>query len=246
VKSRFVVKKILVKYTPFLVPYVRKVCRFSVEIVERCKNIIMYKLLGKRRNRNQWLREKRAVWEMNLKKVMSSWEETEVNSPYYFKRLKFSVSKAKGRVLEIGCGIGAMTKWLSEAKEVEEIVAIDAFSEAINELKKLNLAKVIPLEMKLEHIQFNAQKKFDTVLICEVLEHIYPDEELKMLNAIRSYIDSTTRYVISTPIGWMPDPHHVRFFSKKRFKKHLKLLYGDPIEINYSSEHSQVAWGYFK
>jgi len=99
--------------------------------------------------------------------------------------------------------------------------------------------------MPLENIKFDDKRKFDTVLICEVIEHIYPDEERKMLNSLRPYIDSKTAFIVSTPIGWMPDPYHVRGFSKRNFKRHLKKYYGTPKEIDLYSGYSQVAFGWF-
>ncbi|MBN1969068.1 MAG: hypothetical protein JW870_06850 [Candidatus Delongbacteria bacterium] len=66
-----------------------------------------------------------------------------------------------------------------------------------------------------------------------------------MLNTLRLYIDSKTAFIISTPIGWLSDPYHVRGLSKRKFEQHLKKYYGAPIEIDYSSGYSQIAFGYF-
>lgn len=167
------------------------------------------------------------------------------NAPQYFQRLDFVVKRCEGRVMEIGCGIGTMTRWICKSNKVKEIVAIDASLEAIEKLKTYSLPKVTPLQMRLENINFNDGMKFDTVVVCEVIEHIYPAEEKRMLNALQPYIDSKTAFIVSTPIGWMPDPHHTRGFSKNKFRRHLKRYYGDPVEIDYSSGYSQVVFGYF-
>lgn len=209
------------------------------------EKIILWKIFGKKIKRNQWNNKESSSWETYRKIMLWSWEETKSNAPEYFERLNFTVSKCRGKVLEIGCGIGTMARWLSKSEKVKEIIAIDAFSEAIEELKRNNLPKVIPLKMKLEDISFDDTRKFDTVLICEVIEHLYPDEERKMLDALRLYIDSKTAFIISTPIGWLSDPYHVRGFSKRKFKQHLKKYYGAPIEIDYSSGYSQIVFGYF-
>jgi 2-polyprenyl-3-methyl-5-hydroxy-6-metoxy-1,4-benzoquinol methylase len=177
--------------------------------------------------------------------MLWSWEETKSNSPQYFERMQYAVLKCRGRVLEIGCGIGTMTKFISMSKKVTEIVAIDAFPEAIEELKTYNLPKFTALQIPLEEIKFDNTRKFDTVILCEIIEHIFPDQEMKMLHALKPYINAKTIYIVSTPIGWLEDPHHVRGFSKRNLKRHLKRFYGEPIDIDYSAEYSQSAFGYF-
>jgi hypothetical protein len=83
------------------------------KIYKENKRIIKWKLFGERIDRNQWSSEKGNSWE-TYKQLMSwSWEETKSNAPQYFERLNFCVRKCRGRVLEIGCGIGTMTKFIS-------------------------------------------------------------------------------------------------------------------------------------
>ncbi len=187
---------------------------------------------GGKIERDQWSSTRDDNWRTYRNIMTWSWEETATYAPEYFKRLGFSVSKAAGRVLEVGCGIGSMTRWLSQSTEVDDIVAIDTSPEAIDELKKRGLPRVTPLRMNLEDIQLDIRRPFDSVLICEVLEHLYPNEELRFLDSIRSHVDSKTRFVVSVPIGWMNDPYHVRGFSKAAFRRHLRRLYGNPIEID--------------
>ncbi len=119
------------------------------------------------------------------------------------------------------------------------------FGTDIDELTKYNLPKVTSLKMKLEYLRLDVQYAFDMVVVCEVIEHLYRDDELSFLNSLRPYIDSNTRFVVSVPTGWMDDPYHVLGFSKRGFKKHLNKFYGNPSEIDYLSGYSQVAWGYF-
>ncbi|MBN1969067.1 MAG: class I SAM-dependent methyltransferase [Candidatus Delongbacteria bacterium] len=111
------------------------------------EKIILWKIFGKKIKRNQWNNKESSSLETYRKLMLWSWEETKSNAPEYFERLNFTVSKCRGKVLEIGCGIGTMARWLSKSEKVKEIIAIDAFSEAIEELKRNNLPKVIPLKM---------------------------------------------------------------------------------------------------
>ena len=216
---------------------------FSFGHLDRYKKIFAWKIFRKKIDRNQWCdREK---WKIYNKLMSYSWEETKSNAYPYFKRLKFVVERIKGEILEIGCGIGNLTRWICKSEKVKRVIAIDAFREPLEILKSYNMPKVIPMQMRLEDIKFKNIRKFDTVIICEVIEHIYPEEEKKMLNALQLYVDSETIFIVSTPIGWMADPFHTRGFTKKQFKKHVKKYYGEPLEIDYCSGYSQIAYGYF-
>ena len=215
-------------------------------VPEKNWRLLKWKFCKTRIDRNSWLTKNGASWETYKNEMEWSWDETKSNAPQYFKRLEFTVKHCRGRVLEIGGGIGTMTRWIAESEDVVEVVAIDAFSEAIEEMKRYNIAKVTPLQMNLEDIKCEDGRKFDTVVNCEVIEHIYPDEEEKMLISLKPYIDSHTLFILSTPIGWLQDPFHVRAFSEKEFKKHIRKYYGNPIGIDTSSGYSQVAIGYFE
>jgi 2-polyprenyl-3-methyl-5-hydroxy-6-metoxy-1,4-benzoquinol methylase len=197
-------------------------------------------------DRNQWSEDKEDALKTYHNMMRWTWDETRLNAPKYFARLKYSVGKARGRVLEIGAGIGTMTRWLAESDAVESILATDAFESPIEELRQTELSKTTPKCMKVEAMELNPNDVFDTVMICEVLEHIYLDEEKKMLKGLRDHLAPDARFVISTPIGLMPDPHHVRGFNKKQFRKHLEKHYGPIRDVNYESGYSQVAWGCFK
>lgn len=51
-------------------------------------------------------------------------------------------------------------------------------------------------------------------------------------------------FVVSTPIGFMPDPAHLRGFKKGDFIKHLEKYYGKVKDIHYT-DGQQIAFGYF-
>lgn len=174
-----------------------------------------------------------------------TWSETQKNAPQYFERLRFTVENASGRVLELGCGIGTMTMWLASSDKIAEIVAVDAFEQAIAQLSSYQIPKVIPVRASSQDFRLPYGTYFDTVIACELLEHLYWDEEKEFLHHLSRYTNSDTRFVISVPIGWLEDPTHVRAFSKRKFIRHLGRYYGKPVCVDYSSGYSQVAWGYF-
>ncbi len=215
-------------------------------IPRRHWGVIKWRILNKKIDRNQWDSKQVGLW-LDYRLLMKiSWEETAIKYPQYFNRLSFSVSHCHGRVLEIGCGIGTMTRWISENEKVNSINAIDFSREAIEELKTYKIPKVEALVMGAENISFSQGTLFDTVVLCEVLEHIYPDEEMKMLTSLRPYLHSKTSFIISTPIGWLSDAYHSRGFSQKEIIKHVKKYYGEIVEVDSSAGYSQSVLGHFR
>lgn len=213
-------------------------------VVDKYKWLIIWTIFHRKIDRNQWRDSK--SWENYNSLMTMSWEELESKARSYFQRLKFVVEHVKGHVLEIGCGIGNITKWIWSLEKVKQVIALDAFQESIQTLKMHKFPKVIPIQMRLENMKLEKGKKFDTIILCEIIEHIYPDEERKMLDTLRGHLNAKTAFIISTPIGWMSDAYHIRGFTVTEFKRHLNKYYGPPIKIDYSSGLSQIAFGYFK
>lgn len=204
-----------------------------------------YRLRGRRVDRNQWQVEDAPNLQRYEKMLGWSWDETRAQAPDYFARLEASVRQAHGRVLELGCGIGTMTRWIAQRPEVASVLAIDGFEPPIERLRVLGLPKVTPQVMSLEHLDLGREPRFDCVFLCELIEHLYPDEELPLLDKLRPALAPGATFVVSTPIGWMEDPRHVRGFSVRQFEAHLARHYGKVAGIDRSSGYSQVAWGEF-
>lgn len=192
-------------------------------------------------NRNQWEDAAKNLTYGN--QMIWTWEETSLTAPDYFQRLKFSVENSFGNVLEIGCGIGNMTRWLVENPKVNKVVAIDGFKEATDRLELFNLPKVEVKCCKVDQIELNDEFKIDTLLICETIEHLFLNEEIAMINKIKHNFNENARFIISTPIGYLYDPFHFREFSKQKFIKHIEKYYGSILKIDYTSHYSQVAFG---
>lgn len=207
----------------------------------------MFGLFRKKRiDRDQWSEPNPESMEIYRNMMRMDREALRGEWPEFFHRLEFAVSRSRGTVLEIGCGIGNMTRWLAESPEVERVLAVDGFPSAIEMLREYDLPKTEPLLQKVEAIRLEPGLRVDTVLCCELIEHLYADEEKAMLRAIRPHVSGETRYVVSTPIGFLPDPHHVRGFDKKPFRRHLERHYGPVEEIDYGSGYSQSGFGRFR
>ncbi len=75
----------------------------------------------------------------------------------------------KGEILEVGCGIGNFTKYLSSYGKV---TAIDVEEEYINSLAKENIKDVDCKTADISSKKFSIGKKFDVIICINVLEHI--------------------------------------------------------------------------
>ena len=219
----------------------RKAKQIPYTIISLAKEI---QYTWKKIDRNQWKdEEKVSNYEQQM---LWSWEETQQNAPEYFQRLKFSVEHAVGNVLEMGSGIGNMTRWLAKKENVNTVLAIDGFNEAISKLKEYEFPKVMAVSSLIDKLELPDSFVIDTLVMCEVIEHIYKSEEKQFLNTIKKHLAPDAVFIVSTPIGYMYDPHHTRYFSKEKFISYLEKHYGNILKIDYTSGYSQAAFGRFK
>lgn len=208
---------------------------------------------------DQWTGEANKVYVNGHKELISlNREETIQKYPAYFKRISPVLDFANGIVLELGCASGNITKFMNEEDSIDKIYAVDLYQMPIEMLKEQNLSKVVPICSNVVNINFgnikNFEGYFDTIVLLELIEHISLEDELLTLEKINEYIKplviedniikSGTKFVISTPIGFMPDPHHCRSFSECELITHIKKHYGIIDSISYNNVQQTVC-GYF-
>ena len=145
----------------------------------------------------------------------------------YWERVEFIANNAYGNVLEIGCSTGNITKYISKNENVKSVLAIDILPEFIDFLKRLNLNKVNACVLNLITEKLPIDYKIDCVIITELIEHITTNDEIQILENIHANLTNKTRFIITTPIGYMVDPDHIRGFSRIACKIHILFLYGN-------------------
>jgi len=150
----------------------------------------------------------------------------EINKQW--ERINFLVENTRGRVLEIGCATGLVTKYLSRNPQVDSVLALDISPECIEYLVSMKLPKVTGAVLDLTSSDLNEpQLLFDTVVLGELLEHLDAGGERRMLGHIWPHlIEGQSCFVITTPLGYMPAPDHKRGFGRRVCRLHLSLLYG--------------------
>jgi 2-polyprenyl-3-methyl-5-hydroxy-6-metoxy-1,4-benzoquinol methylase len=183
----------------------------------------------------------RSSWRAYEAQLVGDAEEIARRWPDFYARLEPAVVACRGVVLEIGCSLGQMTRWIALEEAVTRVVAVDRDRAALAVLRARGLDKVEVVAD--DAVDVAALGRVDTLVLCEFVEHVTTRDELELLRRYAPALSARTRFVISTPVGYLPDPTHVRGFSKTQFIEHVEGLYG-PIEaLEYRSGYSQVAVG---
>lgn len=129
-----------------------------------------------------------------------------------FKTLVAKLPPVNGlKVLDVGCGRGELVFWCV-CNGAKRAVGIDYSTAAIklsNRAKKVfNKSineKVDFIKMDGKHLKFKDQS-FDAVILTEVLEHLYPDEQEILLNEIyRVLAKNGFVFIHTAPSEWFND-----------------------------------------
>lgn len=134
------------------------------------------------------------------------------------QRFRAAMPYLKGRVLDVGCGSGALAKFL----EPDSYVGIEINNES------LRLAQEKYTGYRFENSLSGIDDKFDTVVSLAVIEHVSNPEEflINLANCLNDSEDS--RIVITTPhpsVDWIHDlGAKIGLFSKHANEEHEDLL----------------------
>lgn len=120
-----------------------------------------------------------------------------------------------GPVLDVGCGVGGMTKSLM--KKGFDTYSIDPSRKACELVSKINSKTTCA---DITNVDENKFPKFKTIIMLDVLEHI--EDDITALNKIHKLLDDNGRLIISVPyhkIFWTKaDKNHFRRYSRKRLR----------------------------
>ena len=137
--------------------------------------------------------------------------------------------------LDIGCGDGATLEWIKASKRCEKTYGIEISESSYLKAKKI-LDETLNINIEKEK-NFFMEKKFDLILVLDVIEHLI--DPWKFLNLIKSRLNEGGSIIISVPNirhysilkdliffgNWeysqsgILDRTHLRFFTKKTLKK---------------------------
>lgn len=129
------------------------------------------------------------------------------------------------RILDIGCSQGITSILL--AKEDKHVIGIDSEISRIEYAEKDKEEEQIGNNLKFicdDFLAYDFNVKFDTIIIAEVLEHVFNpelflDKALKLLN-------ENGRIIITVPFGINPFPDHKRtYYFLELFKQINKRIF---------------------
>lgn len=112
------------------------------------------------------------------------------------------------RILEVGCGEGAVTERLNRAFPEADITAID-ISSRIGRLYKGSLCRVRFVRCDAQQIAQREPEQYDLVVLSDVLHHVPSDLRLGLLESIRTVLAPNGTFVFKdwqrshTPIHWL-------------------------------------------
>lgn len=156
------------------------------------------------------------------------WDTSPQTFDAYWHRVSWISNHCRGRVVEIGCGMGNITRWIAANAAVNSVLALDVLESYIATLKNFSRPKVTAIcyDVSLGGERIASDGPFETVVLSELIEHMSLEQELTVVNAVRPYLSPGATWVITTPIGFMTDTDHKRGFGNLLFCWHTRLIYG--------------------
>ena len=112
------------------------------------------------------------------------------------------------RILEVGCGEGAMTERLAGTYPTASITAIDIAPKA-GRLFRGNASAVTFRKETVESVAAREPASFDLVVLCDVMHHVPPEARKSLLSAIKRSLTPEGSLVIKDwmisgwPIHWL-------------------------------------------
>ena len=148
------------------------------------------------------------------------------------------------RILEVGCGVGNLTRYLLESGEV---VGLDC-SQRYVDYMKLDFPdlEVYNYDIADEKVLVLKKYGFDTVVCINVLEHV--EDDLKALSNMYELIEGKGRLVLLIPahrfLYGTPDRNvgHWRRYSKKQLFDKLSVTKFKVERIEYFNKVGIIGW----
>lgn len=172
----------------------------------------------------------------------SYFDTTIDHNPFIEKEIKEKIKliesyKKKGKLLEIGCGVGDL---LNKLQTIYNVKGIDISKHAIDKAsKKIDKKKLMVLDIEKENIKDN----FDIVIAFDVMEHLKRPKEV--LKKIKNILNKNGILIFSVPNNYgffgkimtrvfnFIDKTHISTYRREKWIKIIKKLDFDIDIINH-------------
>ncbi len=144
-------------------------------------------------------------------------ERTKKDKPFSYKKMlaRYKIAKkyTKGKVLDIGCGYGYQSEMF------DNYYGIDYYKPAIEDAQRNYPNKTFEF-MKIPPLKFPANC-FDTVICCEMIEHIKEDDGKKLIKEIYRVLKDGGILFLTTPNAdnKKPEVNHDKGYTCKEIKE---------------------------
>ena len=149
---------------------------------------------------------------------------TEAND-YFESYAPILAAKARGRVVDLGCGYGYLTERIAKSVAVSKVIGIDKITDFRRKHPKIEyLTRDLAVDNDLP-------KDIDTFVSSEFIEHLSEADFRKLLVKISASLKNGGIYIGSTPFNptdkkvFSGSPFHVREYNKHDLEKLLKEFF---------------------
>lgn len=173
-------------------------------------------------------------------------EEADAYNRWIFERVSPFL---KGKVLEVGCGIGNLTGLLLNQKKVLATDVNENYLESVREKYKghPNLIGTLLWDIRSDPSDELCQT-YDTVVCSNVLEHIEIEEEMTVLRHFHRLLSGKGRLILLIPaLKWLynqldRDLGHFRRYSKKELTSKIEQSGFRILHLTYFNPFGILGW----
>jgi 2-polyprenyl-3-methyl-5-hydroxy-6-metoxy-1,4-benzoquinol methylase len=113
-------------------------------------------------------------------------------------------------ILDLGCGYGTLLHWL-RSEGYRHSVGIDVSAEQVEVATSLGIDGVV--ESDIASFLQNAKERFDVIFALDVIEHLYKDDLLEVLDLIVASLKPHGRLILRTPNADGPFAGRYRYWD---------------------------------
>jgi 2-polyprenyl-3-methyl-5-hydroxy-6-metoxy-1,4-benzoquinol methylase len=132
---------------------------------------------------------------------------------YILYHLKKAGLRKDSKVLEIGCGLGMLTHFISRSIPSGRITGVDISPESIEYARKKYGSRNISFYVN-DMTDFKLEEKFDFIVFPDVLEHIPVEAHANIFRTIRRLVHSQSTVLINIPEPLALEYMHIHFKSE--------------------------------
>ena len=150
--------------------------------------------------------------------------------------------KYRGKIVDIGCGDGRMTRELATRFPDARLTGIDYSQQAIRLASALNAGGSILFEAR-DLVDDPFEGDNDVAVLMEVYEHIEPDKADKFLRGVRDTLRSGGVLHLTVPHQNVPlSPHHFRHFDSDMLRREVSQYFDVEVVKPFERMSTRRKW----